>query len=246
MTWNVLESSFETGSAKWEGSFSRQPEAMNDKKEEIVKASIRTLATLVPGAGVFVQAWSEYDSFKSKERIEKLLRDFTENICDRMAHVVEERVKSDFPTLLEKIVEKVRSEPSESKRTDYAKLLANSFMANKAVSLDEKLNAIDSLDVLTEADLQVLRHFSAGHKIRVDHFVPTSQFYQFPPELEENVGRLVVSLQKLESRGLIAPTTPINEGFDWEGEKTDWVNVWREKTYVLLPFGRKFCSLIWD
>ena len=59
---------------------------------------------------------------------------------------------------------------------------------------------------------------------------------------EENTSRLIVSLSKLEARGIIGETSDKSGVFAHWGDADHWVNRWRKKVFQLLPFGAKFIN----
>ena len=121
---------------------------------------------------------------------------------------------------------------------------ANILVAGTTQPYDTKISLLDTLDSLTEADLRVLANFAREGRIRIDKLIPTSQEYRDENGLGETASDLIVSLCKLESRGLIGETTPVNLNINAPGEVTHWVNRWRRRAFQLIPFGRTLLDTI--
>lgn len=215
---------------------------MDDRTRAIVKASIRSLAAAAPVAAQLAQVWNEYDSYVQSKRIEEFFRVFqraVQSLQERLNLVECHLTKvNDFAELLERSIEKIQREPSETKRRLFAWALANGLAAASSQTFDIKASVIETLDTLIESDLDKLRAFSSGRRMQVDQLLSDSQFYRDEEALGEAGWPLIVSLSKLESRGLIGETVPVNRGFNYPGEATHWINRWRRKTFELTPFGK--------
>ncbi len=223
----------------------------SSSKRRIITGGLRTLAAAVPGGSCLAQAWNEVESHRVEGRLNELisdLRQLAERCEDRLRNLESFIQASDeFPALLETTVDRVIAEPSEVKRHLYALALMNGVVAGEEQSYDNKLNVLLTLEFLTEADLQVLRHFAGGRPVMVDHLLGTSQFATFTEDaLDKQVGPIVLSLSKLDARGVLSETTPVNSGFSWSGDAQYGANRWRRRTYQLTPFGQAFLQAITD
>ena len=211
---------------------------MNELTKTIVKGGLRSIAASFPFAGSLAQAWSEWESIIRDQRIEE----FFSNVNSQLASLHEKlkpiEASSEFPALIERIVEKIQREPSASKRRLFAIVFLRSLLKGSGQHFDEKLSVIEVLDSLTESDLKILGAFSLGRRTQVDEIVPTSSFSRDEEGLGQAISPLVVSLSKLESRGLIGETVTLNRAFDYPDEASHWANRWRRKTYEILPFGK--------
>lgn len=221
---------------------------MNESTKAIIKGGLRSIAASFPVAGSLGQAWSEYESHQRDQRTEEFFQNLKTQISgleDKLKLVVEHiKTSGELPALLERTIEKVQREPSQSKRRLFAVALSMSLASGSAQTFDSKLSVIETLDGLTEFDLNTLKSLSSGRRMRVNELVPRSPFYLDEEGLGERISPLVVSLSKLESRGLIGETVPVNLAFDHPGEASHWANRWRRKTYEILPFGKKVLESI--
>jgi hypothetical protein len=219
----------------------------------LIKAGIRSLATLVPALGVCVQAWSEYESHKKDQRIDEMfrnLRDLAAGMQNRLVSVQNciETVVSEFPALFEKTVEKVQKEVSERKRLLFARALLNNLAAGPNLPYDDKLNIIEILDALTESDLMVLNRFPLQGVIKVPALFDPPPDSDVPSllHLEPELSRLVVSLKKLESRGLIYESKTFTDSQNWFDVDVHWTTKWPSMKFGLLPFGRTLLDSLKD
>jgi hypothetical protein len=209
---------------------------------KIISSSLRAVAASVPYAASIAQAWSEYENRKQQERIEEFFVNFKNIITGH-----EERLKAienyiiesgEIPSLIEKVAEKVKREASERKRHIFAQAFSNAILIGEDITCDEKLNCIETLDFLDENDLMVLSQFKRGESILINNFITAIE------KSEKQVGQLIVSLKKLESRGLIGESTKHSGVYGGVGELSYWINQWRGKFYEILPFGVTFLNVI--
>src|SRR5262249_17959846 len=115
-------------------------------------------------------------------------------------------------------------------------------VAGREISFDEKLTVIDTLDVLTETDIEVLGHFVHGNPLLVSQLLPSGAPSN---QSAEFLGRLIPSISKLESRGLLTESSTANVKYDIEeGFSGYWVNRWKRKMFQITPFGKIFVELI--
>ncbi len=219
---------------------------MSEGGKEIVERGLRTVAAGVPVVGgLLAQAWSEYEGHVQSERLDEFFGEFAKR-CKQLEErilKVEEHTKtlSEFPALIERVIYQVERETSERKRRMYAEALAKSMAAGGEISFDEKLTSIDTLDLLTDIDIKVLGYFVPGYRIQVSQMLPSDAPWN---QLAGPLGKLVVSISKLESRGLLSQTSSANIVFGWEGDADHWINRWRRKTFEITPFGRTFVELV--
>jgi hypothetical protein len=208
----------------------------------LIKGGLRSIAASVPIVASFGQAWSEYESQTKSLRVDEFFRTFRELVARMQAELTEVKhhieTSGEFPALLEKTVEHVQRELSARKRRLYAQALLNNVVAGPARPYEEKLNIIDALDALTERDLQLLHNFASGADIQINDFVFSTQFFRDERDWEAQLGPVVASLSKLVARGLVSETAPANRAFDYSGSADHWINRWRRKTFVLIPFGK--------
>jgi len=214
---------------------------MKESTKALINGGLRSIAASFPVFENIAQAWSEYESYQRDQRVEE----FFHNMKEQLA-CVEEKLETaqshhgdtcTLSALVERTIEKIQKEPSLSKRRIFAIALLRGLTSENCQSFDDKLTVIETLDDVTESDLKNLALFSDGRRIQVDELVPSSQVYRDEASLGETISTLVVSLCKLESRGLIGETTPINRAFNYPGDANHWANRWRRKTFEILPFG---------
>jgi hypothetical protein len=219
---------------------------MSEGERDIVKRGLRTVIAAVPTVGgFFAQAWSEYEGHVQSERVDEFFDELAKR-CEQLEErirKVEEYTKAsgEIPALMERVIYKVERETSQRKRRMYAEALAKSAAVGPEISFDQKITSIDTLDVLTETDIEVLGYFVPGYRIQVSQMLPSGAPWN---QLAEPLGKLVVSISKLESRGLLSQTSSLNIVVAWEGDADHWVNRWRRKTFEITPFGKTFVELV--
>lgn len=221
----------------------------NKVVEGVIKAGLRSIAASFPGAASLAQAWNEYESRIQLARIEDLfcsLREYIGNIEDRIKRVEEYILRSgEVPPLIERTIQKVRSEQSDKKRKSYVHLLAESIAVGYDLSYEYKYSFIDILDSLTEQDLNVLLRFKHGKTLRGTDLIDKA-----PSDFHKHASSIIMSLSKLESRGLIAETD--SHGYSGDtaiggaGTEGHWLNRWRSKYLALLPYGETFLKMTFD
>lgn len=207
----------------------------------LIEGGLRSLAASIPGAASLGQAWSEYENHKQSERIEKFFRALTDalkRLESRIRAAEEHIVKSgELPDLMQRAVSSSQRANDDRKIKVLADALASSLAAGAKVKYEDKLNILDTLDSLTYEDIQVLSYFSQGRILQVDQIFRNPELRGSTPD--DKLGLLVHSLSKLDSRGIVGETTP--ETFrvvGGVGNPGSWFNRWRERYYVLLPFGK--------
>ena len=177
----------------------------------VVKRGVRAVASSFPGAASLAQAWNEYESRQWQARVDELFEDMRKELDALKQRVgdVEERLKKtkdEFPALAETVVECVRREPSPERRRLFARAMVRLIVLELGVELSEKVALIRELDTLADMDLRVLHVFSdkRGHQLDKEE----KRWREFGQTLREQRDALYGPLCKLESRGLVAGTTP--------------------------------------
>ena len=109
---------------------------------------------------------------------------------------------------------------------------------------DDKVAILESMDLLSEADLQVLLLFRGKQDAEIGDLAWRD--LGLPGDLNDQLWELSCSLAKLESRGLILKvsthTGPIHVQAPLSSDATRW-----EKTkYRVLPLGRSLIGLLFE
>jgi len=220
----------------------------------IVKGFLRSLAQYDPTFAALGQAWEEFESHEQQARVAKFLKmlghdmiRIKERIMQLEKHLVQNK---DFPFLIERVVEKVRRESSDRKVAHFSRLLSNCMAADPSVPHEEKLNFIDTLDILTDSDIQIFSEFAKRQRLRIDSLDSVPIFNWSTIGQSEPAGggvklsNIIVSISKLEARGLITESIEAGGAFGWSGDASHWINRWRRKSYELLPFGARFLTAL--
>ncbi len=215
----------------------------------IVKAGLRSIAASIPGLASLGQAWNEYDSYKTGERISELFDDVQEelNSLRDKQQIHEDLInasRDEIPSLIEITVERVRKEFSREKRRLYAQLLSRLVNNGNTVPYDEKASLLHEFDVLTVEDVRVLSLFPRNRGIHVSELDHASLNFSGTPQ--QKLGSLIVILAKLESRGLIGATST-GRGVDVTstvGDPETWENAWKNRVLGLLPAGERLRDLL--
>ncbi len=235
----------------------------NEKTVSLVAAGLRSIAASFPGAASIAQAWNEYEAHWQSARVNdffEVLKSELEAIAERIERVEKYvRQSGEIPSVIERTINNVRREHSENKRRIFARLLANEIAAGPDLSYDDKLNFIDILDALTDYDVLVLSKIPLYNprevgELEQDLYRTSTAF------LKLGFGRLLRSLSKLESQGLIygvqqlgtsEETPSANEtrfgmgpvsGVERDPDGVD--SRFREKCFELTPYGREFLQMI--
>jgi hypothetical protein len=103
----------------------------NEGIEGVIKAGLRSIAASFPVAASLTQAWNEYESRIQFARIEEFfhsLRQHIGSMQDRIKEVEAYILRSgEVPPLIERTIQRVKSEQSDKKRKSYMRLLAESI-----------------------------------------------------------------------------------------------------------------------
>jgi hypothetical protein len=201
---------------------------VKDKTNEIVSAGLRSVAASFPVFASVGQAWTEFETHRKFDRMEQFFKDLKLEM-EALAQTVN-KMREDTPELLERTLDLVQREASEQKRRAFAAVFLRCAKSTK--SLDEQRTIIETLDVLSEEDIRLLREFQPGLAIRVDAL-----------EQKFDLGLLAKVLSRLESRGLVGQTSG-DTSFVYIGPRDYWKNRWRPRYYELLPFGEEFARIL--
>jgi hypothetical protein len=207
---------------------------------EVTKTAFLAAASEVPGLGALVEVWNAHDAVELQRRVDRFWRAFVYEAKHTDAKFA--AMKKDIDdvqrafALTSRAVEHARREAVEAKQEVYAVAAVNAIAVGALISFEEKLTTIDTLDILSMEDIDFLRSI-AGGPFKVEQLPGTRS--------EERLGVLVMRLSKLESRGLIGLTKkPTVASQAWSGDIEHWANRWRQKYFEILPFGKKFLTLI--
>ena len=215
--------------------------------EGVIKTSLRSIAASFPVAASLAQAWNEYENRIQLARIEEFFHSFKqaiESMEDRLKEVEDYILRSgEIPPLLERTIQRVKSEQSDKKRKSYVRLLAESIAVGNGVSYDHKYAFIEILDTLTEQDLNILMRFRDGRTLRGTDLIDGVN----SSASEQHASSIILSLSKLEARGLISETDSHGYSGDtaiggW-GTEEHWLNRWRSRYLSLLPYGHTFLNM---
>jgi len=208
-------------------------------------AAVRSIGASVPGAATIAALWSEYETKTRLQRIEDQvdnLRKALDKYPLESIPDLKDRVDG-LPELIERSMSMAAREPSKTKRKRLAFATVGCFAQMERIDYDSAVAIIETLDFLTETDIELLKRLGRC-AVRVDMLVDDSIFRTLDQGgLERRLGQMIVSLSKLESRGLITETEPLNETFVSEGTRNSWINKWRERTYCRTPYGEMFYGL---
>jgi hypothetical protein len=228
----------------------------SDQTKAIIKASVRTLAQLVPVAGGAVaQAWSEFEGIQHNNRIEAFFTQVNTRLgaLEAQAATIKDRIEHmpDFPRLLEDTVEAVCRESDDRKREVYPVFFVNLILQSPTLPPDERSFLLETLDTLTEHDLEVLRKFQQSGWSRGDiitntsggEFAPVGVRSPFNAKYESLLEPAMISTAKLEARGIILPV-PNRQGFAFSGTGGEWYDIYRQRAWKLMPIGQKLLQAL--
>lgn len=212
---------------------------------DVGKSLLKIIGAELPGFKTWISVWDKHDALELRRRVERFWQAFLfeAQYRDRAFSALSSDVDAIRKNLdvLARVVNNVRSEFSDKKQALYGKVAVNAvLMPESKLSHDEKLSAIDALDRLTDADLGILFTFADGTTRQVADLLSSAQ------REEEDLSRLIVSIRKLEARGLINRTSGKGSFTSSAvmGTEDHWANQWKYSYYELLPFGDKVVQLI--
>jgi len=224
---------------------------------EIIAASLRTLAQFVPVVGgAAAQAWSEFEGILRNARIDEFFEQLKLRIegLEEKAETMKERLENmpDFPRLLEDAVEAVRKESDQQKRSMFPAVIVRLILQAEETTVDERAYILEMLDSLSTQDLNVLKQFKFGHS-RGDiltnttqgAWAPMGQKAPFDRKYEELLSPVMISTAKLEARGILV-AVPNRGAFQFSGNGGEWYDIYRERSWKLMPIGRKLLEMITD
>jgi hypothetical protein len=212
---------------------------------DVGKSLVKIIGAEFPGLKTWVSVWDKHDAIELRRRVERFWQAFVLEAEYRDAAFKALRgdltsVQKDLD-LLARIVSNVRADFSANKQQLYGKVAVNALlMPETTLTHDEKLSAIDALDRLTDADMSVLHNFKGGKTWQIKDLLPSTL------REEEDLSTLIVSIRKLEARGLISRTSGKGSitSSAVMGSEDHWANQWKYSYYELLPFGEKVIQLI--
>lgn len=210
---------------------------------DATKAGLRASATLVPPLAPLIQVWNEHEAIELSRRVERFWQAFVNEaqLNGRRFEALENSVEyvAESVQLLQAALHSARGQSVEDKQEMLGKAAASMIAAGTALTRDGKLSIIDALDSLTARDIEWLKSFAGGQRVKV---ATLSRYLN-----DEKMGSLVLSLTKLESRGLIGQTDrPSVDTNAWTGSAERWDNQWRQRYYQLLPAGTQLLKAIGD
>lgn len=223
---------------------------------EIIAASLRTLAQFVPVVGgAAAQAWSEFEGILRNARIDEFFEQLKLRIeaLEGKAETMKASLENmpDFPRLLEDAVEAVRKESDQQKRAMFPAVIVQLILRSQETTADERAYILEMLDSLTAQDLNVLKQFKTSGHSRGDiltnttqgAWAPMGQKAPFDRKYEELLSPVMISTAKLEARGIIVPV-PNRGAFQFSGSGGEWYDIYRERSWKLMPIGRKLLEMI--
>jgi hypothetical protein len=228
----------------------------DEQTKAIIDGSLRTLVQVVPiVGGAFAQAWSEFEGYQRNARIDAFFAGLGRRLeaLEADASAIKERIKrmEDFPRLLEDTVDAVRRESDDRKREVYPIFFLNLILQSETISSDERSFLLETLDSLTEHDLTVLRQFEETGLSRGDiltqttrgEFAPVGVQSPFNAKYERLLAPFMISTAKLEARGIIF-TVPNPGGFSFTGSGGEWYDIYRQRSWKIMPVGRDLLKML--
>ena len=213
----------------------------------IVNGGLRSIAASFPVFASLGQAWSEYENYKTGNRISELMENLKirfEELSTRVSMLEEfsGQIPEDFPSLLEIAIDKVRKEFSQEKRRIYANVLA-SLSIQQSAPYDDKCAILHSFDTLNPGDLDVLKLFKGTDESAAKDL----DWHSLNLEGDDNqqLAELASMLAKLESRGLIVTIKLHTSVLVYPPENLDKsIARLSETQYRILPLGKKLLSTL--
>ena len=222
----------------------KKSKSLMNTVEQGIKVGLRSISASVPVAASLAQAWNEYETHLQSKRIDTFFEDFRNelnNLSEKLESSKNYIIESgEIPSFIERTIYKIRRENSDDKRKRFARLLSNIVTDQENASYDDKLTFIETLDTLTDQDILILSLFVPGQSILVNKLERNSLLKSIPHN--DRMGIIVLSLSKLESRGIIGETDRHGNTASlalWGDEKS-WENRWRKKFMEILPHGVLF------
>lgn len=214
---------------------------------KVVNGGLRSIAASFPVLASLGQAWSEYESHRTGERIYELMDNLKhkyDELCKKYNDIEErcQRISEEFPSLLEIAIEKVQKEFSQEKRQIYADVLANLSIQHCNEPYEDKVSVLHSLDTLNPQDLQVLKLFARKPESAAKDL--KWQSLDLHGDDDQKLSELASMLAKLESRGLIV-TVRLHSGVIYVPNGLDQsVARLSETQYRILPLGQRLLVVL--
>lgn len=234
---------------------------MNDETKSIIGASMRTLLVGMPSVpagpnpfAMVAQAWSEYETIKSKKRIEE----FITNIYARLTsaeslqegHTQRILDLEDQVALLEEAASAASREPQESKRRAFADFYVAATTGELGHNPDQVRSLLQTLESLTQSDMELLSCFNnssgicTGDEISGTVMVDRWEKVGGDPEADTTwsvtLDPIIQKATKLETRGLIIKTRRLT-AFSHSGDAGSWYNIFRKTAWRITDSG---CQLL--
>ena len=159
-------------------------------------------------------------------------------------HQFNQFIKNDeVAEILELIVRRIRITSSYEKREIYVDTFLNMLKNEDELSHDIKLSILESLEMLTVQDLRIFSKFPDDLNVNVAELLNST--IEINGSKEERLSILIVTLSKLQSRGLINKTdSPGTKVYVGVGSPDKWTNRWLDSYYTILPFGKNVRNII--
>ncbi len=213
----------------------------------IISGGLRSIAASFPVFSSIGQAWNEYETHRTSQRVQELIDNLrsaieilyqrVDNLEDKFKNVAEE-----FPSLLEITVDKVRKEFSAEKRKIYAQVLVKLPIEDSLQTYDERATLLHELETLTPLDLNALKLFKDRETVKVSNL--NWRELGLSGDDNEQLEQLASLLAKLESRGLILTISMHDDVVYVRQGMAKWAARWIETEYRILPLGKQLLSVL--
>ena len=207
----------------------------------VIKSGLKSTAASIPALASWVQLCDEHEMEELNRMVDRFWEAFKFEVGDTTQRFEEMTQSVDHVresiALLERTVSGMPFDISADKQQTMGRLVAKAMVDND-ISRESRIAIIDYANELTEPDIEVLRRFNPGQSLQVNE-IPGA-------EDDAGLGELVVSLARLEARGIIGQTSSYQliECPTTVGDPATWRNDWRNRWYELLPVGRQFLFLL--
>lgn len=223
---------------------------MDNHLEKTIKSCVRTIAQSNPITATISKAWEEWETKKSTERMEELIA----NLLERMVALenkdpskLKSGIESDeFPVLVEHVARKVKSVLDQEKRKILSQATYNAVFEDAENSTDFKICILDYLSELTRPDVLILKELLSRPR-SVRHFIGRNNHVMLDHEKDDDhLSKVILSLTKLETRGLISrteSTAAVESTSPWKSVP-HWGNNWINRWYGITPIGKSLVKMI--
>lgn len=213
---------------------------------EIIAGGLRSIAASFPVYASLGQVWSEYETHRTLGRIQELLDKLKAELgtqAGRLSdHLDVPEQCEDFPELLEIAIDKVRKEFVPSKRATYARVLANFVAGGNALEHDDRVALLESLDFLSETDLECLLLFKGKEEAQIGDLQWREMGLK--GDASNQIWELSCHLAKLESKGLILRVSQGGGVVHVPKTLTRAAARRQEANYRLLPVGARLIEAL--